>query len=82
MKVTNPNMDAKKDCTSFVSFPFKLHRMLIDAEKEGNESIVSWLPHGRSFKVNNKDEFVLQSSKSDFVTKQQQVFDALHSHIE
>ena len=32
--------------------------MLEDAEKEGNQKIVSWQPHGRAFKVHNESEFV------------------------
>ena len=32
-------------------FPWKLHEMLEDATKEGNEHIVSWQPHGYSFIV-------------------------------
>jgi hypothetical protein len=32
-------------------FPWKLHEMLEQAEKDGDENIVSWLPSGRSFKV-------------------------------
>ena len=39
-------------------FPFKLHQMLIQAEMEGNASIVSWLPNGKAFKVHNKPSFV------------------------
>lgn len=38
-------------------FPFKLHQLLDDAAKEGNEHIVSWLPHGKAFKVHSKKEF-------------------------
>jgi hypothetical protein len=34
----------------------KLHQMLFDAEKDGFASVVSWLPHGQSFQVNNKDK--------------------------
>jgi hypothetical protein len=46
-------------------FPWRLHKMLHDAEMNGNESIVSWLPNGRAFRVNsqNKDEFVSKISK-------------------
>jgi hypothetical protein len=44
-------------------FPLKLHQMLFDAEKDGFASVVSWLPHGQSFRVNNKDKLVNQISK-------------------
>ena len=38
--------------------PEDLRNMLDDAEQEGNQNIVSWLPHGRAFKVHIKSEFV------------------------
>ena len=41
-------------------FPWKLHRLLDDAEAKGYESIVSWFPQGDSFKVHNKAKFASQ----------------------
>jgi hypothetical protein len=38
--------------------PEDLRTMLQDAQYEGNENIVSWLSHGRAFKVHNKNQFV------------------------
>lgn len=32
-------------------FPWKLHEMLEQVEKDEDDNIVSWLPSGRSFKV-------------------------------
>jgi hypothetical protein len=32
--------------------------MLADAETEGNEHIVSWLPGGRSFRIHNRAKFI------------------------
>jgi HSF-type DNA-binding len=40
------------------SFPAKLHRMLSDIQENGMESVVSWAPHGRSFKVHDKKTFL------------------------
>jgi HSF-type DNA-binding len=40
------------------SFPFKLHLMLENAQKDGYDHIVSWLNDGTSFKVRNSEEFV------------------------
>ena len=37
--------------------------MLLDAEHDGNQSVVSWLPDGRSFRILNKVEFVETISK-------------------
>ena len=39
-------------------FPEKVHHMLDDISKRGDESIVSWQPHGRAFRVHNKQRFV------------------------
>ena len=39
-------------------FPVKLYRMIYEAEKEGNTSIISFLPHGRAFAIHNEAEFV------------------------
>ena len=39
-------------------FPFALHNMLSVAEEQGKTSVVSWLPHGKAFRVNNKEVFV------------------------
>jgi hypothetical protein len=38
-------------------FPFKLLQLLEDASKEGNEHVVSWLPHGKAFKVHKPVDF-------------------------
>jgi hypothetical protein len=40
------------------TYVLRIHEMLEDAEKEGNQKIVSWQPHGRAFKVHNETEFV------------------------
>ena len=39
-------------------FPEKLHQMLEEIRQKGDESIVSWLPHGRAFRVHKKQQFV------------------------
>ena len=41
-------------------FPWKLHVMLEDAERENNQHIVSWDTEGKSFKVFKVEEFVSQ----------------------
>jgi hypothetical protein len=38
-------------------FPVKIHMMLEDAAKEGNEHIVSWLPCGEAFRIQHRSEF-------------------------
>lgn len=38
-------------------FPFRLNKMLNDAETHGNDDIVSWMPCGKMFKVHKHKEF-------------------------
>jgi len=38
-------------------FPEKLHRMLLEIEKDGNGHIISFFPHGRSFGIHDTDSF-------------------------
>mmetsp|Transcript_27634 Transcript_27634/g.42551 ORF Transcript_27634/g.42551 Transcript_27634/m.42551 type:complete len:355 (-) Transcript_27634:128-1192(-) len=38
-------------------FPTKLRQILDDSAIEGNQDIVSWLPHGRAFRVHKPKEF-------------------------
>ena len=39
-------------------FASKLHYMLSDLEKEGNDDIICWQPHGRSFIIRDRKRFV------------------------
>lgn len=39
-------------------FPLKLHEILAQIEKNGHDHIMGWLPHGRSFKIHDHQEFV------------------------
>lgn len=41
-----------------VPFPWRLHQMLEDIEKAGEDGIVSWLPDGQHFQVHNPQLFV------------------------
>lgn len=41
-----------------LTFPFKLHALLDLLELKGENSIISWLPHGRAFCVNDSNAFV------------------------
>jgi len=40
-----------------LQFPWKLHRLLEEAELSGDSEIVSWLPGNKAFKVHNRQEF-------------------------
>jgi len=39
------------------AFPFKLHSILESADASGQESIISWLPSGKAFKIHKPKEF-------------------------
>jgi hypothetical protein len=41
-----------------VFFPDVLYQMLEDAEREGWDDVIHWMPHGRSIRVPLKDRFV------------------------
>eukprot|EP00429_Kryptoperidinium_foliaceum_P072829 CAMPEP_0176052128 /NCGR_PEP_ID=MMETSP0120_2-20121206/25918_1 /TAXON_ID=160619 /ORGANISM="Kryptoperidinium foliaceum, Strain CCMP 1326" /LENGTH=194 /DNA_ID=CAMNT_0017385569 /DNA_START=550 /DNA_END=1134 /DNA_ORIENTATION=+ len=41
-------------------FPFKLHKILEDADAQGLDSIISWHPDGKSFKVHDKEQLEKQ----------------------
>merc|ERR1711862_280043 len=40
------------------AFPVRLHLILERCERDGYSSIISWMPHGRAFKVHNEALFV------------------------
>ena len=40
-----------------IPFPFKLHIMLYQVEKNDLQDIISWLPHGRAFAIHSIEKF-------------------------
>jgi hypothetical protein len=40
------------------SWPLRLQRLLDKHEAEGNDQIISWLPHGRAFTVHDPEKFI------------------------
>ena len=40
------------------TFPWMLHALLDDAEKNGNDHIISWTPSGTSFRVHDRNAFM------------------------
>mmetsp|Transcript_3574 Transcript_3574/g.6534 ORF Transcript_3574/g.6534 Transcript_3574/m.6534 type:complete len:259 (+) Transcript_3574:96-872(+) len=47
-------------------FPSKLYEMLEYVEQMGLCDVISWLPHGRAFKIHNKDIFMSHVAKRFF----------------
>jgi hypothetical protein len=48
------------------TFPGKLYCLLIEAEREGNDHIISFTPDGSAFKINNRDAFIEVESPKHF----------------
>jgi hypothetical protein len=40
-----------------LAFPLKLNDLLENAEKDGDQDIVSWLEDGKAFRIHNRDAF-------------------------
>ena len=40
------------------SFPVKLHELLEEAEARELDHIISWMPHGRAFRVHDQKLFI------------------------
>ena len=49
--------------TGRVTFPIKLHRILCD---ESNAAVISWLEHGKAWKVHNPERFEAEIIPSNF----------------
>jgi hypothetical protein len=60
MTVSSPAINNIQEERSNAQFPWKLHELLSQAEKNGNDSIISWLPGTDAFKVHNKQKFATE----------------------
>jgi hypothetical protein len=60
--------DGKDMDESAETFPFKLFRMLEEAENDGNEGIVSFNPQGRCFLIHKPKQFVDEIMPKYFTT--------------
>jgi hypothetical protein len=49
--------DNPQDERANVQFPWRLHELLTEAESNGNDAMISWLPETNAFKVHNKTKF-------------------------
>jgi hypothetical protein len=56
----------RPDQISSLQFPWKLHVILEQAKQRGEDSIISWLPGGKSFKVHDKIKFSSQTMPAYF----------------
>jgi hypothetical protein len=61
-QVPNDSLATKKDESQEgelkILFPWALHSLLDDAEKEGFDCTISWKPSGMAFKVHNRERFM------------------------
>jgi hypothetical protein len=60
MTVSSPAINKIQEERSNAQFPWKLHELLTQAEKNGNDAIISWLPGTDAFKVHNKQKFATE----------------------
>lgn len=56
------------------TFPFKLHRMLTEAEEQGNDSVLSFLPGGKGFAIHEPRSFVSDIMPQYFTTNRMSSF--------
>jgi hypothetical protein len=56
--------DEKIKANNPETFPLKLFRMIEEAERDGMEDVVSFLPHGKAFSIHKPRQFI-----SDFMPK-------------
>jgi hypothetical protein len=67
------NHDVRDD-TQNETFPFKLYRMLKQAEEDGQDDIVSFFPHGAAFAIHKPQEFVSEIMPKYFTTSRMSSF--------
>ena len=48
----------KSNPSSIENFPIKLHKIVERCKIDGYSDIISWMPHGRSFKIHDRNLFV------------------------
>lgn len=53
----NSSSEESNNMFTKFAFPFKLHSILGSAGSSGQESIISWLPSGKAFKIHKPKEF-------------------------
>jgi len=53
---SHPDNDMNNMFTNF-AFPFKLHSILENARKAEQDTVISWLPSGKAFKIHKPKEF-------------------------
>jgi len=57
-KAAESSNNMEEDNTVSSSFPFKLHLLLENADRDGYSDVISWLKDGHSFKVHDSAQFV------------------------
>lgn len=57
-----------------VQFPWKLHHLLDECEKNGDANVISWLPDGKAFKVHQKVDFSTRIMPAFFNSSKHKTF--------
>merc|ERR1712232_687353 len=66
--------DDDDDIPGTDTFPFKLYRMIMQAEEDGNESVVCFVPDGKAFTINKPRSFVNDVMPKFFTTSRMSSF--------
>jgi len=74
MEENNESMEQQREGRRGIQFPWKLHELLEQADKSGNDAIISWLPGGKAFKVHKKEEFCNQVMPAFFNSSKYKTF--------
>lgn len=56
VKQVNQNLNINK--SSLETFPTKLHKIIERGDMDGYSDVISWLPHGRAFRIHDTKAFV------------------------
>eukprot|EP00339_Tiarina_fusa_P023704 CAMPEP_0117060292 /NCGR_PEP_ID=MMETSP0472-20121206/41904_1 /TAXON_ID=693140 ORGANISM="Tiarina fusus, Strain LIS" /NCGR_SAMPLE_ID=MMETSP0472 /ASSEMBLY_ACC=CAM_ASM_000603 /LENGTH=168 /DNA_ID=CAMNT_0004778379 /DNA_START=34 /DNA_END=537 /DNA_ORIENTATION=+ len=57
MAPSKQNSTSSKKNSRGLTFPLKLHQLICDANENGYEDVISWLPDGKKFKVHDRTKF-------------------------
>lgn len=66
--------DSKADDDNNDTFPFKLYRMIAEAERDGKDSIISFNSKGKCFMIHKPREFVTEIMPKYFTTSRMSSF--------
>eukprot|EP00980_Cylindrotheca_fusiformis_P022199 scaffold9079_cov120-Cylindrotheca_fusiformis.AAC.14 len=73
-KKDQSNQDGEMPNLHSLQFPWKLHKLLDEAERNGDSDIISWLPGDKAFKVHSREEFARRIMPAYFSSAKYKTF--------